>query len=133
MTIVPIITALIPVIADLAKRLFPNDPAKQQELQSEMIKQIAEINIAQAEINKEEAKHQSRFVAGWRPFIGWICGLALSMNWLIFPLVENISFYFNAPIVVSYLNTEEIMGLVFGMLGMGGLRTYEKIRGVKGR
>lgn len=133
MTIIPLITAIIPVIADLAKRLFPNDPAKQQELQAEMLKQIGEINMAQTKVNEEEAKSTSVFVAGWRPFIGWICGISLAANWLIFPIIENVSAQLGGPIVLSYLDTSEIMGLIMGMLGMGGLRTYEKIKGVAGK
>lgn len=127
---VPIITALIPGVLELVKRFFPDDPDKQQEFQMELLKQMNSINTAQLEVNKEEAKHSSIFVAGWRPFIGWICGSALAFNWLLLPLLINISTYIGKPIVLNSLDTNEIIGLVMGILGMGGLRTFEKIKGV---
>jgi len=88
----------------------------------ERIKQRPE--LAQVELNKIEAAHRSIFVAGWRPFIGWVCGVALAENFVIFPIIK----LFTEQVPV--MDTESLMKLVIAMLGLGGLRTYEKLKGV---
>jgi len=85
--------------------------------------------LAQIEVNKEEAKHASVFVAGWRPFIGWVCGAGVGYHFLIYPLF--------APLLEAWTGAEfreldwgELSMLVGGLLGFGGLRTFEKTRGI---
>ena len=79
----------------------------------------------QSEINKVEAQHRTIFVAGWRPFIGWICGVALAYNFVIRDLFIWITKTTDAP---PPLQMEHLMTVLLGMLGLGGLRTYEKIK-----
>tara|TARA_R100001510_G_C7641826_1_gene199423 strand:+ start:536 stop:913 length:378 start_codon:yes stop_codon:yes gene_type:complete len=79
----------------------------------------------QAEINKVEAQHRSMFVAGWRPFIGWICGFALAYNFIIRDLAI---FAFGMEQVPPALQMEHLMTVLLGMLGLGGMRTYEKLK-----
>ena len=84
--------------------------------------------LAQIEVNKIEASHRSIAVSGWRPFIGWVCGVALAYNYLIWPVASVIvrSYYnFGLP----QASTAELMPLLMGMLGFGALRTYEKVKG----
>ena len=81
--------------------------------------------MAQVELNKVEASHRSMFVAGWRPFIGWVCGLGLANAFLINPWIEWVS---NKPDVPE-LPIGIMMELVVAMLGLAGLRTYEKLQG----
>ena len=80
----------------------------------------------QTQINELEAQHRSLFVAGWRPFIGWICGIALLYNFVIRDLL-----IFAMPEMqdLPALQMEELMTVLLGMLGLGGLRTYEKLKG----
>lgn len=88
----------------------------------------------QMEINKLEAQHTSLYVAGWRPAIGWVCSFSLAIYFIpqfvigtIFWTLECIA----AKGVVPYpLSVEGLMELVLGMLGLAGLRTYEKYKGV---
>lgn len=80
----------------------------------------------QTEINKIEAGHRSIFVAGWRPAIGWVCAFGLAFNFIIFPLVEWVAGLSGNPIKVPVINTGELMTLVLSLLGLGGLRSYEK-------
>ena len=77
----------------------------------------------QLEINKIEAAHKSLFVTGWRPFIGWICGLGLAYNVII---SQVLSIWFAVPEVDSNL----LMPVMTGLLGLGAMRSYEKTKGV---
>jgi|TARA_Y100000287_G_scaffold116981_1_gene93970 hypothetical protein len=78
----------------------------------------------QTKINEVEAQHRSMFVAGWRPFIGWICGLAFAYHFVAFPIVRTIYPEVEFPV----LNTEPLFTVLMGMLGLGGLRTFEKLK-----
>ena len=86
-----------------------------------------ELQKLQTEINKEEGKSKSVFVAGWRPFIGWICGFAFGFNFIIRPILNYILlvFYPAVPIMAS-LEMGVLSTLLTGMLGFGALRTFEK-------
>ena len=77
----------------------------------------------QLEVNKTEAAHKSLFVAGWRPFIGWCCGLGLLYSVLLSPLLD---IWFDMPAIDSSI----LMQTMTGMLGLGFLRSYEKVKGV---
>lgn len=82
------------------------------------------INI-QTKINEIEAQHRTVFVAGWRPFIGWICGVALAYNFVIRDLLV---WLVQPEVVPPALQMEHLLTVLMGMLGLGGLRTYEKIK-----
>ena len=86
-----------------------------------------EMQKLQTEINKAEAENASIFVSGWRPFIGWVCGVSLGFNFIIRPLLNYILlvFFTETPIMES-LDIGVLTTLVTGMLGFGALRTYEK-------
>jgi hypothetical protein len=77
----------------------------------------------QLEVNRAEAAHKSLFVAGWRPFIGWCCGLGLLYSVLLAPLLD---IWFEMPVIDSSI----LMPTMTGMLGLGALRSYEKVKGV---
>lgn len=81
-------------------------------------------DMAQTEINKIEATHRSRFVAGWRPFLGWVCGIGILNMVLINPWIQ----WFTERVGPD-LPKDIIMELIFGLLGIGTLRTIEKIKG----
>ena len=86
-----------------------------------------EFQKLQTEINRAEAENASIFVSGWRPFIGWVCGVSLGFNFIIRPLFNYILlvFFKDIPIMES-LDIGVLTTLVTGMLGFGALRTYEK-------
>tara|TARA_B100000927_G_scaffold8161_1_gene6650 strand:- start:2214 stop:2594 length:381 start_codon:yes stop_codon:yes gene_type:complete len=84
-----------------------------------------EIIELQTKINEIEAGHRTVFVAGWRPFIGWVCGVALAYNFVIRDLFIWITKTADAP---PALQMEHLMTVLLGMLGLGGLRTFEKIK-----
>ena len=77
----------------------------------------------QGEINKIEAQHRTIFVAGWRPFIGWVCGVALAYNFILRDLLV---WFIGPEQVPPALQMEHLMTVLIGMLGLGGMRTFEK-------
>ncbi len=101
-----------------------------ERLQAELTakKQLFDLLIAQAEVNKEEAKNASVFVAGWRPFIGWVCGSTLAYVWVVRDVITYVialaGLHVPPPPLVM---TDHILELTLGMLGFGALRTWEKI------
>lgn len=89
--------------------------------------------FAQIAVNTEEAKNPSVFVAGWRPAVGWSCVAAFSWTYVLLPITKTAVLYYSAytgvPIDIGALpvaNMTEMMPVLLGMLGLGGLRTYEK-------
>ena len=98
---------------------------KELEMQFDLAK-------GQLAVNVEEAKSSSLLVAGWRPAVGWVCVLAYAFNYLIMPLANWIAKWMDAtaPAIVA-LDTGELTTLLFGMLGIGTLRTVEKLKAPK--
>jgi len=83
-----------------------------------------EIIELQTKINEIEAQHRTLFVAGWRPFIGWVCGLAFAYHFILFPIIRTIY----PDVQFPKLDTEPLFTVLLGMLGLGGLRTFEKLK-----
>ena len=87
-------------------------------------------HILQAAANIEGAKHRSVFVAGWRPAIGWIAACGLAYEFLILPFPSLINAYAELPAELPHLQSEQLMSLVMALLGLGGMRSFEKYKGV---
>lgn len=125
--------ALSPIL-DGVLRLIPdkNERAKAKEqFEGQMLTAMTGLVQGQLAINQKEAEHGSIFVAGWRPAIGWICGLALGWNYIAQPIFTWGVFLYGADLGdVPKLDTSELTTILLGMLGLGGLRTYEKRLGV---
>jgi hypothetical protein len=110
---------------------FVEDKDLKQKLEHELQTEMHKANMAQIEVNKQEAQHRSIFVAGWRPFIGWSAALGFMYTFLFQPLFQWIFLITTGQIIVlPQINTEILMELTFAMLGMAGLRSFEKIKGV---
>lgn len=90
-------------------------------------------DLATTVINKAEAANPSVFVAGWRPAIGWVCGAACAWNWIALPLVKVALAVASYKLALSPADITEMLPILMGMLGLGGLRTVEKINGVAGK
>lgn len=105
---------------------------KLRDLELEALKADKDIALAQAAINAEDAKSGSTFRGGWRPAIGWVCAFALAYNMLLRPIVPWIVSLFNASITaMPGLEMNSLMSLTFALLGLGGFRTFEKMKGIK--
>ena len=116
-------------ISDLIGKAIP-DKTKRMELESSIKSQMIDLLKAQAEINLEQAKHPSIFVSGSRPAILWICALGLAWQFFLAPLMNWIVVVTGSSIQPPIINTEGLMTLTLSLLGLGGLRTAEKWKGV---
>jgi hypothetical protein len=127
------ITIMLGIGTKVIDRLWP-DPAQAAAAKLELFKlqQSGELAVitGQMEINKNEAANPSVFVSGWRPFIGWVCGSACAWNWIGLPLAKAIAVYHQVPFALAPADLSEMMPVLIGLLGLGGLRTIEKIQGV---
>lgn len=84
----------------------------------------------QIEVNKVEAASGSVFVAGWRPAIGWVGATALGWSFVLAPAVQWIAQLMGSSVVIPDPNFEQLMPVIFAILGIGGMRTFEKVKGV---
>lgn len=114
----------IDAVGNAVDKIFTSDEER-MNAQAVIDKIRLQPSILNAELNKVEAQHRSIFVAGWRPAIGWICAAGIGFAFIGNPLLER--FIGGEPVVVPL---DMILELVLAMLGMGALRTAEKIKGV---
>jgi hypothetical protein len=127
------ITAVTNVVGQVIDRVWP-DPAQAAQAKLEVFKlqqsgELAQIT-GQMDINKTEAASSSTFVSGWRPFIGWVCGAGCAWNWIGLPVAKFALAFAGHQINMSPADLSEMMPLLFGLLGLGTLRTFEKTKGV---
>ena len=87
-----------------------------------------QVQLSQSEINKTEAASASLFVAGWRPFIGWICGVAMAYHFILQPFIAFLFSVFGHPIHLPPFDMNTLYTVLMGMLGLGTLRTVEKLK-----
>ncbi len=121
-----LLTSLIGPVTGLLDKFVEDKDAKNalaHEIATMSEKHAQELAKGQLDVNKVEAAHKSLFVAGWRPFVGWICGIGLLYNILI---SQILGIWFKVPEVDPSLLTPILMG----MLGMGAMRSYEKTQNV---
>ena len=127
------IELLIGAITPLLNKVIP-DKTEAAKLAHEIAtlaeRQAHELAKLQIETNKAEASNPSMFVAGWRPFTGWVCASALAFNYIVLPLFGYIlGFFLDAP-MPEPLDMDVMLPVLLGMLGLGGIRGYEKVKGV---
>ena len=89
-----------------------------------------ELAKAQLEVNKVEAAHNSLFVSGWRPAVGWCCVLGMAGNFILIPFTNFILALLAIQITIPLIELETMMPVLMGMLGLGAMRSYEKTKGV---
>jgi hypothetical protein len=118
--------AVSDLVGTVVNKIWPDktEAEKQQLAAAVMVVQ------GQLDINKVEAANPSVFVSGWRPFIGWVCGTGCAWNWIALPAVKAVLAILGHPLDLAPADLTEMMPLLLGMLGLGGLRTVEKIKGV---
>ena len=130
----PALLALLPLLQPLLDRFIPDPRAREQavaELTAKMLEVGQAQDAAQAATNTAEAQTGNIFIGGWRPAVGWVCALALAWAFVVGPvaiwLLTVAGHTANLPPTGM---SADLWELVFAMLGLGGLRTFEKMRGV---
>jgi len=118
----------ITAIGSLFDDLFTSDEER-AHAEAVMAKLRQAPHLLQAEINRIEASHRSIWVAGWRPFIGWVCGLGLLWAFIGHPLFEWAVALWGLNVTPPEVPSENMMELTMALLGLGGLRTFEKLHG----
>ena len=109
---------------------FVEDKDAKNKIKAELEQSIIGLQAAQAAANIEQAKHSSLFVAGARPAIMWICALGLLTQFFLMPIAEWASALWFPDVALPSLATEELMTLTLALLGLGGMRSFEKSKGV---
>ena len=127
------ISALIGPVSTILDKVIPDKDLKEKlthEIATMAERHTQEQVMAQIEVNKVEAAHNSMFVAGWRPAIGWICALGMAGNFLVIPFVNMALDLLDTGVDVPLIALSEMMPVLMGMLGLGAMRTFEKTKGV---
>ena len=129
-----LIPQIAPILGNVLDRFFPDKEKAaeaQRAIETALLENAAQINLAQIEVNKEEAQHRTVFVAGWRPFIGWVCGIALAWHFVGVPVTLFFIAWSGAEVPeLPVFDMNSLMTVLTGMLGLGGLRTFEKMKGL---
>lgn len=120
----------VDAVGNAVDKIFTSDEERAQA-EAVMAKIKQQPHLLQAEINKLEAQHRSILVAGWRPFIGWVCGIALGAYFIpkfILASVLWVRISWEAQALQAYpVDGADLLQVVFALLGLGGLRTVEKL------
>ena len=128
-----LLPSLLPMLGEVLDRIIP-DKAEAAKARLEMEAKLLEAATAQAgqqaAINQVEAANSNVFVSGWRPFIGWVCGAGLAWAFVVAPITSWLLVVSGIRQTLPQLQVEYLMELIVALLGLGGLRTYEKLRGV---
>ena len=133
------ITILLGIGSKVIDKIWP-DPVQRDAAKLELLKlqqsgELAQLTadtnlmIEQIKVNQAEAQNPSVFVSGWRPAIGWVCGAACGWNWIGLPVVKLALEIAGHPIDLAPADLTEMLPVLMGMLGLGGLRTIEKLQG----
>jgi hypothetical protein len=133
--IAALLPKLLPIVGDVVGRFLPEDKeaaAKaKREIEAEITKHVAKIDLAQAQTNLEQAKHPSVFIAGARPAIMWICAFGLGWQFVFQPVASWIIMVSGSEMVLPIFETEGLMPLTLSLLGLGGMRSFEKYKGIQ--
>lgn len=128
------VLSILEIGAKLLDKVIPDKDAR-EKAQAELIKasqdQDFQLSLAQIKVNEEEAKSDSLFKSGWRPSIGWTCSIAFILHFVAFPVINFIIVGLGYKEVVISFDMATLMTVLGGLLGIGGLRTYEKLKGIQ--
>jgi len=128
------IEALIAPVTGLLDKFIEDKDQKAKlahEIATMSERHAHELAKGQIEINKAEAQHRSMFVAGWRPFLGWCLSFAMAWHFVLAPFTMFVCAYAGIEIpALPEFDMGSLMTVLMGMLGLGGLRTFEKYKGV---
>ena len=129
-----ILSSLLPVATKIIDRVVPDKNAAKKaklDMQKELTTAFNKANLAQIETNKIQAAHPSIFVSGARPAIMWICAFGLGWQFVFQPVSVWVLALTDAGVALPIIETEGLMSLTLALLGLGGMRSFEKSKGVQ--
>lgn len=126
------IDKLIEPVSDIVGK-FVKDKDLQAKLDHELQTLFHQANLAQIELLKEDAKSNNWFQNSWRPFVGWICGVAMMYHFILQPLLHTVLTASGVQVALPDFEFSQLSTILMAMLGMSGLRSYEKTKGVHGK
>lgn len=127
------ITAVSELIRTIVDKVFPDKTQIERDkiaLAMQQAQNEYNANTAQSDINKIEAASANLFVSGWRPGAGWVCVLGFGVQFLVAPLMTWITTLLGHAVTFPQLDMTTLVPLLMALLGLGGMRTYEKINGI---
>lgn len=128
----PVIAAIIGLVSNIVGGLTQTQKEKiALELQANQA--LMDMMAAQSAINEKEASSESVFVAGWRPFIGWVCGISFAWQYVGLPILLFLESSFGHTITVPAFDFGTMSTVLMGMLGLGALRSYDKYQSSKNK
>jgi hypothetical protein len=130
---IPLISAIMPMVGEVVDRLVPDKAGAakaKQELEGKLVDAAMAGQLGNLEINKVEAAHRSVWVSGWRPCCGWVAAVSLGAHYLVWPTAQWIGTLAGFHVPPPEFDMDHLMTILMGMLGLGGLRTYEKQKGL---
>lgn len=134
--IAALLPILMPIISQVFGNLFP-DPAARDKAMADFYAQLQSADLSQLAVNKAEAATGSLFIGGWRPFIGWAGGVAIAWQFVVRPMLLAFGSFFGDSFMTAVLNApaldNNMWELITAMLGIGAMRSYEKLKGVATR
>ena len=125
---------ILSVGSKILDRVIPDTNARdkaKEELAKAINDQDFQITMAQIAVNAEEAKSDNLFKSGWRPSVGWICSIAFALHFVVLPILNIGLVGFGYKAIVIPFDMDTLFTVLGGLLGLGGLRTVEKMRGIK--
>ena len=134
MAIAALIPQLLPILGTALDKVIPDNVSKEvakKELEKALVDNANSINLETIKTNQIEAAHKNVWVSGWRPAIGWSCSLGVGWLFIGHPIATWIAMLTGySDMVMPTIPTDILLELTFAMLGMAGLRTFEKLKGV---
>lgn len=129
------VSAVAGVVGKVLDRVLPEDKAQKEAANLAVLQLVQSGELAQmanqAEINKAEAQTGNMFIAGWRPFVGWVCGIGLLSQFIVRPVAMFVANLTHHPVDFPNLDMGTLMVLLTGMLGLTAARTAEKMQNVE--
>ena len=125
---------ILSVGSKILDRVIPDTNARdkaKEELAKAINDQDFQITMAQIAVNTEEAKSDNLFKSGWRPSVGWICSIAFALHFVVLPILNIGLVGFGYKAITIPFDMDTLFTVLGGLLGLGGLRTVEKMRGIK--
>lgn len=128
-----LISAVLPAVMEVAGRFLPEDAEErakaERQIEAQLAQHLAAVDLAQIAVNREEAKG-NWFQAGWRPCTGWIAALSFGWVYLFQPMASFVLAQTGHLVQLPSLDMSQMMPILLGLLGLGGLRTLERSKGV---